>query len=109
MPSQQLTTLCDLATEAHTRIQQKYADLDPIIGVSENMRATGVPADVMTIDCLKSRKRVLLILHDHQADLVRYQFGFIDRDPEREFEQIAFDDLTAGTLFDWIRDYFRTP
>ena len=109
MPTQQLTTLCDLATEAHTRIQQAFEDIDPVIGVSENMRTTGVPADVMTIDCLKSRKRILLILHDNQPGIINYQLGFIEKDPERKFEQIRSDELTAGTLFSWIRDYFRTP
>lgn len=107
MPTPQLTTLCDIASEAHTRIQQTYQDLDPVISVSENMRRNGVPADVMTIGCLQSHKRILLILHDHQPGLISYQYGLIDKDPQRGFEQIALDELTAGVLFDWIRGYFR--
>jgi len=108
LPTQQLTALCDLATEAHTRIQQTFEELDPVVGVSENMRASGVPADVMTIDCLKSRKRILLVLHDHQPEVINYQFGFIDQQPQRGFEQIALQQLTSATLFDWIKDYLRT-
>jgi hypothetical protein len=108
LPTHQLTALCDLATEAHTRIQQTFEELDPVVGVSENMRASGVPADVMTIDCLKSRKRILLVLHDHQPEVINYQFGFIDQQPQRGFEQIALQQLTSTTLFDWIKDYLRT-
>ena len=107
MPTQQLTTLCDIATEAHARIQRTYQDLDPVIGVSENMRNTGVPADVMTIDCLQSRKRILLILHDQQPGIISYQYGFMATDPERKFEQIASIELTAEVLFNWIKGYFR--
>ena len=106
MSKRPLTTLCDLTTEAHSRIQQHYEHINPVVGVSQNMRTSGVPADVMTIDCLKSGKRILLVLHDQHPEIVSYQFGFVEQEPGREFEQLPIEKLTTATLFDWMKDYF---
>ena len=106
MTGKRLLQLCDIATEAHTRIQQTFKDINPIVGVSHNMRENGIPADAMMIDCLKSRKRIILILHDEQPDIIRYQFSFIDNDPDKKFETIQFNELNPTQMFDWIKNYF---
>ena len=106
MTEPRIATLSDLATEAHTRIQQDFKDIDPIVGVSRNMRDSGIPVDVMTIDCLKTGRRIILILHDQQPEILRYQFSFRDKDPEKAFEEIQFSELTSATLYDWISSYF---
>jgi hypothetical protein len=106
LTDQPLFTLSDIATDAHTRIQQDFKGIDPIIGVNRSMRKNGVPADAMTIDCLKSGKRIILILHDQQADVINYQFSFKNTDPGDKFDQIKFDELNADKLYEWIRDYF---
>lgn len=103
-----LETLCEIATESHTRIQQDFADINPMVGVNQRMREMGVPSDAMTIDCLKSGKRILLILHDHHPDIIRYQFTFKETDPGESFEQIAFGELTADELYNWIKSYFQS-
>ena len=106
MTDEPLEILCNIATEAHTLIQQNFKEINPIVGVSKNMRKNGVPADAMTIDCLQSGKRIILILHDHHPDIVRYQFSFRDKDPEKEFEQINFNELTTTQMYNWIKNYF---
>ncbi|MCK4744021.1 MAG: hypothetical protein KAT25_09395 [Sulfuriflexus sp.] len=106
MTDKKLKTLCDLATEAHTRIQQDFQDINPVVSVNQKMRDNGMPADIMTVDCLKSGKRIIIILHDQQPDIINYQFCFKDKDPKDEFENIAFDNLTTQILYDWIKDYF---
>ena len=106
MSDKQLKTLCDIATEAHNRIQQNFKDINPVVGVTHNMRSNGVPADAMTIDCLKSGKRIILVLHDQQPDIIHYQFSFKDKDPGSKFESIQFNELTATIMYEWIKDYF---
>jgi hypothetical protein len=98
--------LADIATEAHTRIQQDFADINPVVGVRRSMRENGIPADAMTIDCLTRHKRIILILHDNQPDTVHYQFGFTDKDPVEEFKSMPLAELSAQTLYDWIASYF---
>ncbi len=101
-----LETLCDITTVAHTRIQQDFQDINPIVGVSKNMRKNGVPADAMTIDCLKSGKRIIIVLHDHNPDIINYQFSFKDKDPDSKFEQLPFKKVTSTQIYDWIKVYF---
>lgn len=107
--NKQLETLCDVVTESQTRIQQDFKDINPIVGVNQRMRETGVPVDIMIIDCSKSGKRIVLILHDQQPDIINYQFSFKDKDPDEEFEHIPFNELTADKLYDWIKSYFSSP
>lgn len=102
-----LELLYAIATESHARIQKDFADINPMVGVNQNMREMGVPADVMTVDCLKSGKRIILILHDHHSDIIRYQFAFKDKDPDGKFEEIPFTELTADKLYNWIVHYFQ--
>ena len=106
MTHKYLEALCDLATAAHTRIQQDFKTIDPVVGVSQKMRASNIPADAMTIDCLKSGKRIIIILHDQQPEIVNYQFSFKDKDPATEFEQITFAELEEETLYSWMKEYF---
>lgn len=106
MTDQALSILSDIATETHTRIQQTFSDLNPVVGVSRKMRSNGIPADAMTIDCLKSGKRIILILHDDQPDVILYQFSFKDKDPGDEFDTIKFNELTTQMLYEWIQSYF---
>ena len=106
--NKQLETLLDIATESHTRIQQDFKDINPVVGVNQRMRETGMPADVITIDCLKSGKRIILILHDQQPDIINYQFSFKDKDPDEKFENIQFNELTADKLYNWIKGYFSS-
>ena len=106
MTDKPISRLSDIATEAHMRIQRDFEDINPIVGVTQNMRTQGVPADAMTIDCLKSGKRIILISHDEQPNLVRYQFSFREKDPTGQFELIELEKLTAQILYGWIERYF---
>lgn len=106
MSNAPIFTLADLVSEAHARIQQDFATLDPVVGISRGMRNNGIPADAMTIDCLKTGKRIIVIAHDDDPDRIRYQFSFADKDPATEFSFLNMADVSAQTFYDWISDYF---
>jgi hypothetical protein len=106
--NEQLQQLCDMATEAHERIQTNFAEIDPIIGVNQRMRDSGFAADLMTIDCLKTGKRIILILNDDIPNILNYQFSYKATDPEGEFQQLDFDKVTSQLLYDWIANYFSS-
>lgn len=107
MISKKLETLCDIAAESHARIQKNFEEINPVVGINQKMRGAGIPVDAMTIDCLKTGKRIIIILHDHHPDIVRYQFSFKDQDPDDTFEQIQFAALTVDILYDWMKTYFQ--
>jgi hypothetical protein len=101
-----LEILSDFATEAHAKIQQDFENINPVVGLTRGMRKIGIPADAMTIDCLKSGKRIILVLHDEQPETLKYQFSFKADEPDEVFENMCFDHLTVDQLYRWMRDYF---
>lgn len=106
MSDVRLEALSDLVTDAHTRIQQSFAQLNPVVAVRRGMRDTGIPADAITIDCLASQKRIVLILHDDQRDALIYQFTTIDADDDPAFQQLPWKDVTVEVLFQWMATQF---
>lgn len=105
MNSDPIFQLADLVSEAHARIQQDFPMLDPVVGISRGMRNSGIPADAMTIDCLKSGKRIIVIAHDGDPNRIRYQFSYKDQDPGADFTFMDISTVTAQTFYDWMSDY----
>jgi len=101
-----ISNIYELVAEAHADIQRDFSNIDPVVGVNRQMRASGIPADAMTIDCLKSGERILLIFHDEQPELVSYQFCLKDSDPYDEFKTISHSALTTQQLYDWMKERF---
>lgn len=106
MDNTPLSKIYDAVTLAHANIQQDFKHIDPIVGVITSMRKVGIQADAMTIDCLKTGQRILLVFHDHQPELVSYQFGKRDEDPADDFQIIPFQSLTPQQLYQWMKDSF---
>ena len=102
----QLSTLSDVLTAAHANIQRDFANINPVVGINRQMRASGIAADVITVDCLVSNKRILLILQDAKPEVVNYLFGRRDVDPDGNYQEVALAELTAEKLYEWVRDYF---
>lgn len=106
MSEEPLKALSDMASDAHARIQAAHEHINPVVEVRRGMRDAGIPADVMTIDCLRTRRRITLILHDEQPGALLYQFVTIEDEVGDSFQTMALADVTVQTLVDWIQDYF---
>ncbi|MEE3157371.1 MAG: hypothetical protein VX301_04050, partial [Pseudomonadota bacterium] len=61
---------------------------------------------VLTLDCLRTQRRITLILHDQHPGVVLYQFVTREEEVGGEFKQIALAEMSSQTLFDWMQDYF---
>lgn len=107
MSEDPLKALSDMASDAHARIQADHEHINPVVEVRRGMRDAGIPADVMTIDCLRTRRRITLILHDEQPGALLYQFVTIEDEVGDSFQTMALADMTVQTLVDWIQDYFN--
>ena len=106
MSEANLERLSDSVTDTHSRIQKEFENINPIVGVSRGMRSVGIPADAMTIDCLKTGKRIIIILHDDSPDVVQYQFSYKDKDPDEAFATLAAESINETVLYNWMKDYF---
>jgi hypothetical protein len=101
-----LKTLSDLVNDAHTQIQSAYQHINPVVEVRQSMRDVGIPADVLTLDCLRTQRRITLILHDQHPGVVLYQFVTREEEVGGEFKQVTLAEMSSQTLFDWMQDYF---
>lgn len=106
MSSDPLKALSDLASDAHARIQAAHQHINPVISVRRGMRDVGIPADAMTFDCLRTRRRITLILHDEQPGLLLYQFVTMDEEVADEFRQMPLAQVGVDTLVEWMQNYF---
>ncbi len=107
-PGDALKQLSDMATNAHTDIQRDFPTINPVVGLRRGMRDIDIPADALTIDCLSSQRRIVLVLHDAHPDTLIYQFTRIDDDADAPYQQTRFGELSSGTLYGWIKDYFSS-
>lgn len=101
-----LKALSDMVNDAHARIQAAHEHINPVVEVRRGMRDSGIPADVMTLDCLRTRRRITLILHDEQPGILLYQFVTIDDEVGDSFQNMALAEMNTQTLFDWMQEYF---
>lgn len=106
MPEDPLKSLSDMASDAHARIQAAHEHINPVVEVRRGMRDAGIPADAMTIDCLRTRRRITLILHDEVPGMLLYQFITIDEEVGDAFQQLPLAEVTVDTLYDWMEEYF---
>lgn len=94
--------LSEVAKLAQADIQAKHPDVDPIIGISHQLRKSGFAADTLTIENQNNDTRIIMILHDDKQGVVDYEFGRLSKDPSFQFEEINFDDLTQARLFEMM-------
>lgn len=106
MSKEPLKALSDMASDAHARIQDRYEHINPVVGVRRGMRDVGIPADVMTIDCLRTQRRINLILHDEQPGVLLYQFITIEDEAGDDFQSMAFSEVDTQRLVQWMEAYF---
>ncbi|ATX81908.1 hypothetical protein Ga0123462_1041 [Mariprofundus ferrinatatus] len=89
--------ICEAVEEAHAQIQADFDHINPVVGVINRMRNYGIPTDLMTIDCLKSGRRILIAVHDNKPGIADYQFCRRDEDPADEFASIAASSAARST------------
>lgn len=106
MSEESLKALSDMASDAHARIQAAHQHINPVVEVRRGMRDSGIPADVMTIDCLRTGRRITLILHDDQPGVLLYQFITIEEEVGEEFQSMPLSEMDTQKLFQWIEGYF---
>lgn len=98
--------LGDLAEAAQKDIQAEFPEVNPIIGINRGLRKSGFPADLMTIDDLKSRKRIILMMHDLKPDTLGFQLSTIDEDPGTQFDNWPIERVNQAQFRTWIIELF---
>jgi len=100
--------LCDAIEAAHARVQSDFEQINPVVAVNRKMRDFGIATDLMTIDCLRTGKRILIVLHDSEPHTADYQFCLRDEDPADDFTRVPLTTITSQTLYNWMCDTFSS-
>lgn len=106
MTQKSIFNITDFASEVHERIAGEGLLMQPVFEIRQNMRDSGFAADLLTIDCHKTRKRILCVFHDDKADTVLKENGFMDQEPKMVFDEVRLDSITADVLYGWVVSYF---
>ncbi|GAA6134858.1 hypothetical protein NBRC116188_16480 [Oceaniserpentilla sp. 4NH20-0058] len=101
--------LCEVAKLAQADIQAKYPNVDPIIGISHQLRKAGFAADTLTIENPLNDTRIIMVLHDNKVEIVDYEFGRISQDPSFNFTEIKLSELTQQRLFEMMQNALVSP
>lgn len=91
--------LSEVAKLAQADIQARYPNVDPIIGISHNLRKSGFAADTLTIDNRANDKRIIMIIFDNDPENVQYEYARISQDPKFEFSTVSLKELTQERFY----------
>ena len=75
MSQNPIFNVADLAPEVHQRLADEDSPIKAVFEVRQSMRGGGFPADLLTIDCHKSQKRILCVFHDQMPGVLLKEEG----------------------------------
>jgi len=96
-------TLADIAAEAQKQIQQELDYIEPVIAVRQHMRQSGIPADVLTIECNRAQRRLVVIVHDQQPDTVMHRSDCLKSDEDGDLEPLQKELIDTAFFVSWMR------
>jgi len=74
--NKKLDRLAEIVARANDMFYAKHKTIDTLMGIMDKaLRAQGMMADAITIDCVTLDKKVVLLLHDAKPNIVEIALG----------------------------------
>tara|TARA_Y100000034_G_C6556211_1_gene240497 strand:- start:92 stop:418 length:327 start_codon:yes stop_codon:yes gene_type:complete len=74
--NEKLDRLAEIVARANDMFYAKHKTADTLMGIMDKaLRAQGMNADAITVDCVALDKKVVLLLHDVKPDIVEIALG----------------------------------
>lgn len=110
MANEDLDAVADIAVAANDAFKRANAGADTSVGViSQTIRAMGIAADAVNIDCRLSGQRLVLILLDHVPGMVGIGIGQKDEVGNYELiRQVALEKLQQAEVLEILEARFET-
>ncbi|MFQ3264323.1 MAG: transcription antitermination factor NusA-like protein [Colwellia sp.] len=71
-----LKKLSEIVAQANDIFYERNKSVDTLMGIMDKtLRKQGMQADAITIDCIATDKKIVLVLHDSKPDLVDIALG----------------------------------
>ncbi|GAA0819979.1 hypothetical protein GCM10009111_24750 [Colwellia asteriadis] len=74
--NQNIQQLAEEVAKANDAFYAKYQHVDTLMGIMDKtLRQQGISADAITIDCVALDKKIVLLVHDNQPEVVDVALG----------------------------------
>ncbi|NMP17713.1 hypothetical protein [Thalassotalea sp. Y01] len=74
--NKKLDNLAEVVAKANDLFYSKHENVDTLMGImNQTLRAQGMQADAITIDCVAVDKKIVFLLHDAKPDMVDIALG----------------------------------
>jgi len=92
--NRKLQNLSEIVARANDMLYEKFDHIDTLMGIMDKtLRNQGMEADAITIDCIALDKKIVILIHDNQPDVVSIALGNKEGDiyssSEYELAQIS--------------------
>ena len=89
-----LKQVSEIIAQANDSFYERNKSIDTLMGIMDKtLRKQGMPADAITIDCIKLDKKIVFLLHDAKPNTVNVavgnKAGDIDSSSDIELSQLC--------------------
>ncbi len=71
-----LKQVSEIIAQANDSFYERNKSIDTLMGIMDKtLRKQGMPADAITLDCIKLDKKIVFLLHDTKPDIVNVAVG----------------------------------
>lgn len=71
-----LKKLSEIVARANDLFYSKFEHIDTLMGIMDKtLRAQGLKADAITIDCISQDKKIVFLMHDDKPNIVGIALG----------------------------------
>jgi len=104
-----LKELSEIVAQANDLFYERNTSVDTLMGIMDKtLRKQGMNADAITIDCIASNKKIVLVLHDSKPDLVDIALGDKNGAIHSSKEHV-FKDISITQILNIMEINFLNP
>jgi hypothetical protein len=102
----ELKRISEMIAEANDLFYEINQSVDTVIGIMDKaLRAQGMNADAVTVDCISLDKKIVFLLHDEKANIVDIAFG--NKEGEiHSSNEYDLDKLSVATIVGFMESFF---
>jgi hypothetical protein len=102
----EIKRISEMIAEANDLFYEINQSVDTVIGIMDKaLRAQGMNADAVTVDCIPLDKKIVFLLHDEKANIVDIAFG--NKEGEiHSSNEYDLDKLSVATIVGFMESFF---
>jgi len=104
-----LKDISEMAAKANDLFYSKFDNIDTLMGIMDKtLRAQGMKADAVTIDCIAQDKKIVILIHDEKPEFVDIALGNKSGDIYSS-SQYALTEMSVSVIVGIMEMNFTSP